>query len=139
MGQVAAATGKGAVRQGSTGAVEEEDGDGSGNDVSKAAYLFGEELIAVDEGQSLVQIRRPRGGGARVVDLAMEGMAALVVRCRGLVGRKHQDLMWAEGVGRDCGRRGLLLYVSEEVDNKVPARLTEKAGRLLQNDDAVEG
>ncbi|RRT65901.1 hypothetical protein B296_00016786 [Ensete ventricosum] len=35
-----------------------------------------------------------------------------------------------------CGKGG---YVGEEVDNKVPARLTEKARRLLQNDDAVEG
>ncbi|RRT34107.1 hypothetical protein B296_00037717 [Ensete ventricosum] len=36
MGRAATATGKGVVRQGSAGAVEEEDGDGSDSDVSKA-------------------------------------------------------------------------------------------------------
>ncbi|RRT72306.1 hypothetical protein B296_00017920 [Ensete ventricosum] len=42
MGWAVAATGKGAVQQGSAGVVEEEDGDGSDSDVSKAFTMTGD-------------------------------------------------------------------------------------------------
>ncbi|RZS28289.1 hypothetical protein BHM03_00061857 [Ensete ventricosum] len=103
MGQATTAIGKGVVRQGSTGEVEEEDGDGSDSDVSKAftVTLLKQDGRGEEEGDMVDNVEKAAVGNGAGCGIGSDPFAATHATAKLTMGAASDE---EKGSGHLCQR-----------------------------------
>ncbi|RWW37383.1 hypothetical protein BHE74_00057519 [Ensete ventricosum] len=123
MGQATTAIGKGVVRQGSTGEVEEEDGDGSDSDVSKAftVTLLKQDGRGEEEGDVVGNVEKAAVGNGAGCGIGSDPFAATHATAKLTMGAASDE---EKGSGHLCQRSVQLTL--REIDDISRATATSR-------------